>query len=375
MILTLLLSVLAQEPAPAPAPAEQAPEALAVALLPAKDGALGGPKWSPKAATVKLTTSDAALRGSFDLGSKGSAPIRVALRKSEGAAHVDLLWLDLDRDGKEAPAEQLRTEPKEVRGKWWSSFEATLSVATSNGGARPYPLALWYVEDPREADAAPALRWTRRGWHVGELQIGGRAAYVSITEGILDGVFDQRDSWAIAREAEALSHSPSRSLEGHVWLDGVAYRSVSIDADGSKLTLEAFDPGFTEADEKARADTTKPDREAPRAAKPLAFGKDLAAALAEAKRDGKQVFVDFETTWCGPCKVMDQVVYTAAEVVEAAKRLIAVKLDGDEHRDLVKKYGVGGYPTMLVLDCEGKVLRRAVGYRGVKALSAWLRGA
>ncbi|MCA8970026.1 MAG: thioredoxin family protein [Planctomycetes bacterium] len=390
MIVTLFLCVLVQDPARRAATVDPASASLSVVLVPAKEGDRGGPRWSPKAASVPLTTRDGALHGSFFLGSKavtntkvspstdlsertGAPPFRVSLSRSEGAAHVDMLWIDLDRDGEESPAERLHAEPKETRGKWWSSFQATLSLPTSKGGVRSYPIALWYVEDPREPDAAPALRWTRRGWHAGKLTIGDQPAYVSITERVMDGVFDQRDCWAIARSVDALTRAPSRSMEGHVWLDGVAYRALSIDSDGSAMTFEAFDPGFTEAEEKERADTTKPDREAPRAAAPLAFGKDFAAALAEAKRDGKQLFVDFETTWCGPCKAMDQWVYTAADVVDAGKGFVAVKLDGDEERDLVKKYGVGGYPTMLVLDADGKVLRRAVGYRGVKAMAAWLR--
>ena len=108
--------------------------------------------------------------------------------------------------------------------------------------------------------------------------------------------------------------------------------------------------------------------EAPRAAKPLAFGGDLAAALATAKQDKKRVFIDFQTTWCGPCRQMEQMVYTAAAVVTAADGVIAVKLDGDEQRELVKSYGVAAYPTMLLLDQDGNELKRAVGYRSVAAM-------
>ncbi|MFM1870776.1 MAG: hypothetical protein RL398_198 [Planctomycetota bacterium] len=370
MLPNVLVVALSQVAAPQQPPAMP----LVVDLVPAEPAAAGGPRWSPKGASVPLEATNGELHGKFALGSPGGAAVRVVLRKGEGAERFDRLWIDLDRDGKQADAELLATTPKEQRGKWWSSFAADVPVATSAGGLRPYPLSLWFVEDPQEPGAAPALRWSRRGWHAGELQIGGRPAYVYVTEMVMDGVFDQRDAWAIARSPKELSTAKAPAMESHVWLDGVAYRALSIDADGSKLSFEAFDPGFTEAEEKDRLDTTKPDREAARAAAPLPFGKDLAAALAEANRTGQKVFVDFETTWCGPCKVMDQWVYTAAEVVDAAKPLLAVKLDGDEQRDLVKKYEVGGYPTMLLLDADGKVLRRAVGYRSVKAMAAWLRG-
>jgi thiol-disulfide isomerase/thioredoxin len=335
-------------------------------------------RWSPKGAKVELESKDGALSGSFALGPEELAPVAVKLERSAGAAHVDVLWLDRDRNGRFEESEKLATEPKETRGKWWSSFTAELAIPVpasegAQAGSRPYPLDLWFVEDPAEPDAAPALRWSRRGWHEGELAIGGKPAFVLVTEMKMDGVFDQRDSWMLSRERSKLFAAGARSLEGHAWLDGQAYRAVAIDPHGRSLAFEPFDPGITEAEEAAKADVYAPDRAAPRAEKPLAFGKDLAAALAQAKKDGKRVLVDFETTWCGPCATMNQLVYTAKPVVDAAKDVIAVKLDGDEQRELVKKYTVGAYPTILLLASDGKELRRKVGYQGVAAMVEMLK--
>ena len=283
----------------------------------------------------------------------------------------------LDRDGTFGAAERLTTTPKETRAKWWSSFEATVQVPFAAGAEQPavvvaYPMSLWFVEDPQEPTAAPALRWSRRGWHEGTAEIGGKPASVLVTEMTMDGVFTTADAWSIARERKDLLGSGSTSLAAHCWLDGRAFRVVSVAPDGSSIVLAGFDPGTTEAEEKDRADVHKADREAKRADKPVAFGHDLAAALASAKKDGKRVFVDFETTWCGPCKQMDQWVYTAADVAAALQDAVCVKLDGDAERELVKRFAVEGYPTMLLLDADGKELRRAVGYRGVAALGTFL---
>jgi len=326
--------------------------------------------WSPKGATVPLEARDGALCGSFALGPAELAVITVRLTRSKGAEHVDELWIDLDRDGTVDPGEELGTQPSENRSKWWSSFTAEIPIPVpSEEGTpappRPYPVSLWYVEDPLEPDAAPALRWSRRGWHDGQVVIGGKPAYVLVTESTMDGLFDQRDAWFLARDRAQLFTSVSRQLEGHAWLDGQAYRPVAIDPHGRSFAFEPFDPGFTEAEEAARADTLAPDRNAPRAEKPLAFGHDHAAALARARKESRRVLVDFETTWCGPCATMNQLVYTARPVVDAARDVVAVKIDGDEHRDLAKQYGVTAYPTILLLDSEGKELRRAVGYRSV----------
>ena len=52
-------------------------------------------------------------------------------------------------------------------------------------------------------------------------------------------------------------------------------------------------------------------------------------------------------------------------MVGAASSVIAVKLDGDEQKELVDRYEVNGYPTLLLLDGKGAVVRREVGYRSV----------
>ncbi len=379
MLALLILVPLFQDPQPAPGTAPSTPEVVAtVSLLPADSEARGGPRWSPKAASVPLQAEGDTLHGRFALGPKGLPEIAVRLTRKTAEDRFEHLWIDLDRDGAVDADETLTTTAKDQRGKWWSSFQATVPIAGTDpageASMRPYPLALWFVFDPQEPTAAPALRWTRRGWHQGQLELGGKTAHVQIMEAVLDGVFDQRDAWAIARQPAELASAKSTTLEQHVWLDGQAYRMVGIDGGGRWLRLAAFDPGFTEAEELARADVHKADREAARAAAPVPFGKDFAAALASAKASGKHLFVDFETTWCGPCKLMDQWVYTAADVVAAAKDVVAVKLDGDEQRERVKRFEVAGYPTMLIVDGDGKVLRRAVGYRSVRQMVEFLRG-
>ena len=148
MLLLLAASFLPQQPAVAPAPP------ITVALAPAAADAVGGPKWSPKGASVPLTLENGALLGTFELGPRDTPAIVVSLQKS-GAAYYDVLWIDRDRDGAAAADEQLTTTPKETRGKWWSSFETVLSIpvpatVATAATTRPYPVSLWFVADPQE---------------------------------------------------------------------------------------------------------------------------------------------------------------------------------------------------------------------------------
>ena len=200
---------------------------------------------------------------------------------------------------------------------------------------------------------------------MGEVEIGGKPAYVLITEMVMDGRFDQRDQWAMSRNADSLLRAASRALDEHYWLDRVAYRPVKIDEDGRSLSVVQIQPGTTEAEELAKKESYLPDRNVARAPQPLAFGKDLPTVLALAKRNNKRVLIDFETVWCGPCHTMDQLVFTAQSVVTAAVGVFAVKADGDDHHDLKVKYQVGGYSTLILLDANGRELRRAVGYQSI----------
>jgi len=344
---------------------------IAVRLTATEPGPGSQLRWSPKGATVTLRADGDRLAGSFPLGPAGTPPVRVELSRSPGADHFDRLALDCDRDGRFGDDERQQTTPKENRGKWWSSFEATVQVPSGTGEhatRQPYPMALWFVFDPQEPEAAPALRWSRRGWHEGSFDCAGQTVHVLLTESAMDGIFTAADSWQIGADRAAMLDGEARPLSTHNWLGERAFRITAFAPDGTSLAIAPFDPGITRAEEKDKNDHTKADRLAKRAEVPLAFGHDLAAALVAAARDGKRVFVDFETTWCGPCAAMDRLVYTAADVVAAANDVIAVKVDGDEHRDLVKQYAVAGYPTLLLLGPDGKELRRTSGYQGVAAM-------
>lgn len=371
--LAFVLVAAASRPATA-----QSPAPIVVSLAPVVPIPGVNLRWSPKGATVVLKHQQGALVGSFALGPTGTRPVAVKLAKTPGATHYNTLWVDVNRDGRLTDDEKLSATPNEVRGKWWSSFDAVITIpipadADHPASTRPYPLSLWYVEDPQEPDTAPALRWSRRGWHSGEVEIDGKPAYVLITEMEMDGRFDQRDAWAISRDSVKLLKSDSHGLDEHAWLDSVAYRPVQIDEHGRSLSLVRINPGTTEAEEIAKKDIYLPDRNVARAETPLAFGKDLPTVLAEAARDNKRVLIDFEAVWCGPCHIMDQLVFTAAAVVTAAKDVIAVKVDGDDHRDLKKRYNVDGYPTLILLESDGKEVRLGVGYQSVLEMVALMK--
>lgn len=102
----------------------------------------------------------------------------------------------------------------------------------------------------------------------------------------------------------------------------------------------------------------------------------LNEALAKAKTEGKPLFVDCYTTWCGPCKFMLEKVFTQEKAGEYFNpRFICVKYDLEEGEgpELVKRYNVKAFPTFLILHPDGTVQHRIVGGAGLNEFIRWVK--
>ncbi len=87
--------------------------------------------------------------------------------------------------------------------------------------------------------------------------------------------------------------------------------------------------------------------------------------LAKAGKEGKLVFMDAYTTWCGPCKMMSKSTFTDARVAEFYnKNFICAKIDMEkgEGPALSEHYGVQAYPTLLFVNANGALVHKGVGY-------------
>ena len=87
-------------------------------------------------------------------------------------------------------------------------------------------------------------------------------------------------------------------------------------------------------------------------------------ALQKAKEENRWIFLDAYTSWCGPCKVMAEQVFTRAKAgVFFNSRFVNVKynMEKGEGPELAKKLGIGAYPTFVLIRPDGVVHDKLVG--------------
>ncbi len=91
---------------------------------------------------------------------------------------------------------------------------------------------------------------------------------------------------------------------------------------------------------------------------------DFLKQIDRAKLEGKPIFIDFYTKWCGPCRIMDRDVFTdGAAGAFFNDRFINLKINAEQGDGilLAKQFGVSAYPTLLFLNKHGKETKRVVG--------------
>jgi len=101
------------------------------------------------------------------------------------------------------------------------------------------------------------------------------------------------------------------------------------------------------------------------------WSTDLKASIELAKKEKKSVLINFTgSDWCPPCVYMHKNVFDKKEFVDAAsKQFVLVELDlpnGDKelkekNKPFAKEYEVIGFPTIILLDEDGKEFSRFFG--------------
>ena len=110
---------------------------------------------------------------------------------------------------------------------------------------------------------------------------------------------------------------------------------------------------------------------------PRGWNEDFAASCETAKKEGKLLLLAFSgSDWCGWCVKMEREIYSDRKfITEAKKKFVLVMIDSPQNQDilsklakkqnpeLVKKYGIRGYPSTIIARPDGEEVKRFGGYQ------------
>lgn len=99
------------------------------------------------------------------------------------------------------------------------------------------------------------------------------------------------------------------------------------------------------------------------------FEGSVEEAFAQAAREDKPVFLYWGAEWCPPCHEIKATVFRSRAFIERSRLFVAVYLDGDGEnaQALGERFGVVGYPTLVVFSPAGEEITRIPGGMDMQA--------
>jgi thiol-disulfide isomerase/thioredoxin len=90
---------------------------------------------------------------------------------------------------------------------------------------------------------------------------------------------------------------------------------------------------------------------------------DVDAAFVAAKADHKPLFLYWGAVWCPPCNQVKATLFNRQDFIERSRFFIPVYIDGDSPgaQRLGTRFNVGGYPTMILFNPDGREIVRLPG--------------
>ncbi len=111
------------------------------------------------------------------------------------------------------------------------------------------------------------------------------------------------------------------------------------------------------------------------------------AGMAAAKKENKPVVIDFYTSWCKWCKVMDEKTFSEPQISKyLAEHFVSIRINAENKNeiltykgnrytpiDLTRSFGVKAFPSLAYLDDKGDLIGVIPGFMPPETFLPFLR--
>ena len=317
-------------------------------------------------------------------GNTGEVITLLFVKSGARNLYYDLLYIDRNRDGdlsNDGPPRKGNSSFIRGRARHMTEFDTVrfeyLWQVNANKRVTEKlvcKLFFWYPES-----GLPSSSFIiRQSWRAGTFAFGEDSLQVILVDDDCNGIYDTRDRWLLVPK-----DSLSGRFIGHFdqyrettqlgWFGDIAFELKEISARGDRVTLLRKEPGLSSEEDLMQDAIYPPEPRRPRAARRIEWMTDWRKAQRKARQLRKNMLAFFDAEWSGPSIAMNERTFTDAEILGLSDKFVCVRIPDNSNSDLIAKYQIQDFPTLIIFDRRGKELSRVVGYQPAAELALYLK--
>ena len=86
----------------------------------------------------------------------------------------------------------------------------------------------------------------------------------------------------------------------------------------------------------------------------------------------RTIILYFTKKSCPPCKKMDKWTFTDKRVLKALKEFVPIKVSGDVDLQIIRRFAIRTFPTIVFAEADGGEIDRKTGYRSADSMMRWV---